>query len=250
MNLRISGLLLLTVLLAAGFSSCKEKNRYPDPGDQPVIVQQPHTSIDQMQQTIREGEQLLRDGDLVVRAGREPVSRIIRTFNRKDASYSHAGLVFFENGRPWVYHILPAEDSLKPEKIRRDSMLVFCDPYINDGFGIFRYKLDSVQTEKLRSIIQANYQKGILFDDRFDMRTDNKMYCSEMIAKALETATGKTIRVETVQTTPAEASFFANRLHATVKEVMERRIVPIDNLYLMPHCKPVNRFKFDSLTVR
>jgi len=60
---------------------------------------------------IEEGRSLLKEGDLVVRLNRDPSSRFIKCFNHKDKNYSHCGIVLFEQGYPYVYHIIDGEEN-------------------------------------------------------------------------------------------------------------------------------------------
>lgn len=69
---------------------------------------------------IEDGQSRLKEGDLVVRMNRDPSSRFIKYFNHKDKNYSHSGIVLFENGYPYVYHILNGEEN-PDQKMRKDS---------------------------------------------------------------------------------------------------------------------------------
>src|SRR6476620_4928076 len=73
---------------------------------------------------IKTGEDLLQDGDLVVRSGMEFSSQFIKQFNRRDKSWSHSGIVFFENNQPFVYHMLTGDEN-PDQKLRNDSLITF-----------------------------------------------------------------------------------------------------------------------------
>src|SRR5687768_13423757 len=68
---------------------------------------------------IEKGLSLLQEGDLVLRLNHDPASQFIKYFNRNDKSYSHAGIVLFENGYPYVYHIVNGEEN-PGEQIKKD----------------------------------------------------------------------------------------------------------------------------------
>src|ERR1700733_5665229 len=73
---------------------------------------------------IQEGALLLKEGDLVVRLNRDPLSSFIKNFNRRDKSYSHAGIVLYEKGYPYIFHIVKGEEN--PDgKLRKDSLRQF-----------------------------------------------------------------------------------------------------------------------------
>ena len=111
---------------------------------------------------IREGQVLLKEGDLVVRLNQDPTSRFIKNFNRLDKSYSHAGIVLFEKGYPFIYHIVNGEEN-PGEKLRRDSLSRFGNPRKNFAFGIYRYNISDREIKRLKDLIHKWYKKGVQF---------------------------------------------------------------------------------------
>ena len=192
---------------------------------------------------IREGQSLLREGDLVVRLNQDPASQFIKNFNRQDKSYSHAGIVLFEKGYPYVYHIVNGEEN-PDEKLRRDSLKWFCNPRKNTAYGIFRYKIDQGEVKRLKEIIHSWYVKGVQFDSAFNLATDDRMYCSEMIKKSLAGATHNRISVETTKLTGTEADLFSVYLHLPVSYTSRLRIVSIDNLYKHSSCYSIKEYNY------
>ncbi len=169
-------IVLLTTTLF--FTSCSNFDRNPtskSPSYSDIKLQE-------MYQEINEGQQELRDGDLVVRRGRDIISYTIRQFNRVDHFYSHAGIVFYENNKPFIYHIYP-DESDTGSQFFKDSLRIFADPFKNDGFGIYRYNFDSSELQNAKTEVLKWHKKGIRFDMKFDQRTDEEMYCSEMLRK-------------------------------------------------------------------
>ena len=196
-------------------------------------------------QKIDSGVQLLKDGDLVLRSGQEPASEFIRQLNRQDKTYSHAGIVFFNNGEPVVYHLI-AGDENPDEKLRKDSLIYFANPRKNNGFAIYRYNLDSIEAKKFKEVIENWYGKGLLFDYGFNLATDDKMYCSEMIKKGLAIATKKRVNISTTTPTEEEKSFFAQHTKTSLASLKGITIVSIDNLYNNVNCRLVKRFTFNN----
>lgn len=195
---------------------------------------------------IRDGEALLQEGDLVVRLGQDPSSIIIKNFNRQDKSYSHAGLVLFENGLPFIFHIVNGEEN--PEgTLRKDSLSRFCNPKRNTSFGIYRYNLASAEIKKLKALIYDWKQKKVQFDSTFNMASNDKMYCSEMISKALAKATLNRIITGSTQLTKAEANSFSVYSKLPFSYTSELRIVAIDNLYIHPFCRRIKKFQLSYL---
>jgi hypothetical protein len=219
--------------------SCTIRDKQPE--SQPVPPS-PYTAF---YNQIEEGEALLKEGDLIVRNGQELSSQLIRNFNRTDKSYSHSGLIFFKGGYPFVYHIV-AGDENPNLKIRIDSLKSFCNPRKNFGFGIYRYNIDSDETYRLKQLVESWINQGVSFDSTFNLKTDDKMYCSEMIQKGLAKATNNRIIIATVKPTKAEAQFASTQLPLSVSYISQLNLVPIDNLYLNPACRLIRHFGFNN----
>jgi hypothetical protein len=192
---------------------------------------------------MEEGQSLLKEGDLVVRLNRDPSSLFIKYFNRRDKKYSHSGIVLFENGRPYVFHIVNGEEN-PGEKMRMDSLSRFCNPGKNRAYGIFRYNMNDVEIKRLKEYIHKVYADGIRFDHRFDLTSDDRMYCSELVSKALAEATDKRISVEPIQLTHVEATFISAYAHLPYSYASHLGIVPIDALYTNPFCRLIKEYNY------
>lgn len=83
----------------------------------------------------------------------------------------------------------------------------------------------------------------------FDLSTDDKMYCAELIAKAVEKASDNRISFSKSQINKALKEKY-------LKKLLEKRIVPsakiadqkeyiaLDNLYFNSHCKEIMKVVF------
>jgi hypothetical protein len=228
---------LTGLIILAFITSCtiRDQKAPPLPPANPYATAQAY---------INEGVQLAKNGDLVVRSGQEFSSQFIKQFNRHDKTYSHSGIVFYENGYPFVYHIVTGDES--PDgTMRRDSLSRFCNPRKNFGFAIYRYDLNEPETRNFQEEVKGWYKKKVRFDSSFNMKTDDRMYCSEMIKKSLAAATGNRIDIATTSTTPEEAKFFSAHLHLDSAYLSKLGIVALDNLYLNPHCRLIKKFDFN-----
>ena len=192
---------------------------------------------------INEGQALLQEGDLVVRLNQDPSSQFIKNFNRQDKSFSHSGIVLFENGFPYVYHIVNGDEN-PDQRLRKDSLLNFCNPKKNFSYGIYRYKINSAEVKKLKEIVHSWYTAGVQFDSSFNLKTNDRMYCSEMIKKGLARATNNRIKIETTQPTILEATALASHIHLPISSVKKLQIIAIDNLYMNTNCVPIRKFNF------
>ena len=193
---------------------------------------------------IEEGRSLLKEGDLVVRLNRDPSSRFIKYFNHHDKSYSHSGIVLFDHGYPYVYHIIDGEEN--PDgKLRIDSLNRFCNSRKNIAYGIFRYEMSGAEIRKLKNVMNKYYAKGIQFDEAFNFTSDDKMYCSEMVSKALKDATGKRISIEPTQLSTIEAGFLSAYTHLPFSYTSKLKVISIDDLYANSFCHLVKRYTFN-----
>jgi len=192
---------------------------------------------------IRKGERLVRNGDIIVRDHVDQLSQAIKRFNRIDPSYSHAGIVIIENGYPFVYHVLP--DRNHPlVNICRDSLKRFCAPSEINGFGIFRYHLPPGSVAVMKQQLKAWQSQHIRFDPWFSYRSEDQLYCSEMVAKLISKATQGAILFEFTRPTTLEKQLYLTRFPKAKQHHLEDSILAIDNLYMNPHCKTIARFMY------
>src|ERR1044072_715970 len=73
-----------------------------------AVAKNPYDASNNM---IKEGLLLVKEGDLILRDGQEFSSQLVKNFCRTNKSYSHAGMVFYQNGYPLVYHIVPGDEN-------------------------------------------------------------------------------------------------------------------------------------------
>jgi hypothetical protein len=167
---------------------------------------------------------LLKTGDVVLRAGTGPFSYMLATANQRDKSYSHCGIVVIENGYPFVYHSIGGEDNAD-ERLRRDSIPFFLSPTRNLGIAIVRYDLVDSQVKSFARIAQTFYHSRPLFDPKFDLLTDDELYCSEFVYKAITRAVNDTGYIA--------KSYGYGRVY-----------IGIDDLYLNPHATIVYKVNY------
>jgi Permuted papain-like amidase enzyme, YaeF/YiiX, C92 family len=229
--------LIIILFISYCFHSCvsNSANQHPTPVATKNYID-PYTMI-------RDGQALLKEGDLVVRLNQDPFSQFIKQVNRVDKSYSHAGIVLLENGYPYVYHIVNGDEN-PDEKLRKDSLSRYCHPRKNIAYGIFRYEMEAGEITSLKSLIHEWYAKGVRFDLNFDLKTDNQMYCSEMIRKVLAGATRKRILIKTIKLSNKEAGLFSVYMHLPFTYTSKLDIVPIDNLYTNPYCHLIKDYNY------
>ena len=177
--------------------------------------------IDEALDSIYQYKKLVKTGDLVVRTGKDFTSETMRLLSTKDKTYSHCGIASIEHDSLFVYHSIGGEWN-PDEKLRRDPFEMFCNPYENRGFGIFRYKITPVEKIALVHVIHKLYNKKIMFDMQFNLATDDRMYCSEFVFKAIEQASNNKIILPTT----------------TINKI---KFIALDNLFINPFCTQIKR---------
>lgn len=167
----------------------------------------------------------LKDGDLVLRHSKGFVSDAILTFSTNDPQYSHSGIFRRKQGKPYVMHATGGEENVSNE-MKWEPLELYCHPSAVFKFAVYRYDLPPEQLQHFLSLMDGYYKKGVEFDLDFDMYTDDKMYCSEMIYKALAIATN-------------------DENYVPLSEVLDKPYVAIDNLYLNDHCNLIFNYDYD-----
>ncbi len=167
---------------------------------------------------------LIQTGDIITRTGNDLTSNILRKLCKKDQTYSHAGIASIENGVIYVYHTVGGESNPN-EKIKHDRLSQYVNGFDNQGFGIFRFAFDTVVSRKIVKQAQEYYHQGIVFDLAFDLTTDDKMYCTELVAKTIEKAIQK-------------PNYFS------LDTLSGKVYIAPDCIFLHPDCREIKRLRY------
>ena len=127
----------------------------------------------------------IRDGDIVLRAGIDITSNMLRQLNLRDKRFSHCGIAFREHGQVWVYHSIGSESD-PDQPMKRELLSRYWDTTNNMTIGFVRFDVGPRAIQILRHTVDSFYRRQIPFDMQFDLHTDDRMYCTEMVAKALQ----------------------------------------------------------------
>ena len=190
----------------------------------------------------------IQEGDLVLRCGNDFISESLSDFSQKEKLYSHSGIAMMDNGTMYIYSNMAGD--INPDEImRRDIVDSFITPVHNVAVGVYRYDLTTTELEKLKNIVHTHYINKLQFDMNFDLATDDKMYCAEMIAKSVEQATEKRITFSKSLITPGLKEKYLKKLLEkkvipSAKVAEQREYLALDNLYMNPHCREVIKIVF------
>ena len=144
--------------------------------------------------TLTQTKKIIKTGDIITRTGNDFTSECLRKLCRRNTSYSHCGIASIENDSVFIYHALGG-DWNPDQKILRESLEKFGNPLENRGIGIFRLTLSDSLKTALTNCARNFRSQGIEFDMAFDLKTDNKMYCAEFVAKTIEKASEMAITI-------------------------------------------------------
>lgn len=202
-------------------ASCSRRDDIAFP--QKNLISDKQTADDAFR-SIFQAKKSVKQGDLILRTGKDFTSDMMRRLSLTDKTYSHCGIASLEHDTLFVYHAIGGEWNPN-QKLRRDPFEFFCNPYENKGFGIFRYNLHNTGSGSLLTVVKNFYSAGIRFDMKFDLASDDRMYCSEFVYKAIKKATKNRI---TIPSTTLNSTEF----------------IAVDNLYKNRYCVEVKRVLF------
>lgn len=203
----------------------------------------PLTRSEQIKLDLDSLKKIATTGDLITRLGDDILSYQIKLMNDSDKSYSHTGLIIEREGQKFVAHIAPDENN--GDTIKYIPIEQFLDTAKNIKCALYRYDFTPAERNAMASTIEQFKKGGMHFDWMYDLSTDDKMYCSEMIGKALKIATNNKIICKTIGPTakmlPLLAIYFKDKV--SKEEIAKRKIITIDNLYRVPSCKLLMEFR-------
>ncbi|MCF8298375.1 MAG: hypothetical protein K9J13_12585 [Saprospiraceae bacterium] len=128
----------------------------------------------------------LENGDLVFRKGRSIESFAVYLAD-KEKEFSHVGMVYVSNDKFLVIHAVPT-DNHKQESVKMESLKTFLSPKNASAFAIVRPKIKSYKKQIVAQEAYKFYQNKICFDNDYDLETNDKLYCTELIIKAFKNA--------------------------------------------------------------
>jgi len=166
----------------------------------------------------------LRSGDLIFRHGRGFISNALMSLGQREKKYSHAGIISVENGNVYVYHAIGGEQNIS-NKLRKDKLEAFCSPQEIHAFGIYRSDLTASEIKTILENADSFYKAGLEFDTRFDLASNDKMYCTEFIYKIFSAIPGK-------------------QNYISLSAVGSKSYVACDDLYLNPHFKTIYNYAY------
>ena len=128
---------------------------------------------------------VIQDGDLVFRRGKSIESFAV-IMTDKNAEYSHIGLIVMEGKRPFVIHVEPGSNMDNGDQVKKESLVAFLGSEIASHYAIYRSHLSVESVNKVTAGARSFYARKIHFDNSYDLTTDQRLYCSELILRAYQ----------------------------------------------------------------
>ena len=161
----------------------------------------------------------IRNGDIIYRHGNGFFSDYFRKSSNREQLYSHGGIITIDNNKVYVIHS-EASELTGVGGVRKESLNVF----LKDISTWAVYRLDTIQTVRDSIVYVATryLNEETPFDLDFDNSSDDKVYCTELIALSINKSTHH------------------NLIKAT-GSIRNKPYFAIDDTYLIKEMKPIIR---------
>lgn len=124
------------------------------------------------------------DGDLIFRRGKSMASQAVLLTDH-NSMYSHVGMICMIGQVPYVIHAVPGESGSGPEEIKCEKLTSFLDFEKASRGGLYRLSQpDSPAIGKALQQAKQAFDKRVKFDEEYDLKSDDKLYCTELIWKS------------------------------------------------------------------
>lgn len=127
---------------------------------------------------------MLKAGDLVVRRGDDLTSSMLASLNKHDKRYSHCGIVVVDEDGLFVIHSIGGDDN-PDQEIKKESFHQWTSVDNNLRFAVYRYELHDSLLQGFVKKVTGYYNEHKKFDMDFDLQTNDRLYCTEMVYKAM-----------------------------------------------------------------
>lgn len=129
----------------------------------------------------------VQTGDLVMRRGRSVASLSVLLSDGAGA-YSHAGVAIRRGDSVWVVHAAPRSE-VERGFVVREPLAVFLAGDRADAAALYRSgALDGGLRDSLAAVLERDARSRLPFDGDFDLRTPERVYCTELVWRAFRSA--------------------------------------------------------------
>lgn len=125
----------------------------------------------------------LQNGDLILRCGKSTESYLVHLADN-NSEFTHIGIILIEKEQPYVIHAVPHKNKV----VQKETFHNFLNPKNTSSYAIYRTNCNPKILTKVVNQAQNFYLKKYTFDNDYDLNTDTKLYCTELIQKAFKNA--------------------------------------------------------------
>ncbi len=97
-------------------------------------------------------------------------------------------MVTLEGSTAWVIHAVPGENGKGPDYVRRERVADFLTPEKASRFAVYRADFPPETRKRAAERADLFFREHRLFDNRYDLESDDKLYCTELVLKAFRQA--------------------------------------------------------------
>lgn len=138
------------------------------------------------------------DGQIIVTEKPGPMALLISLTAQRFEPYVHAGLIVFDDGKPYVYEsfgmLMPHFGGRPTRGMRGGVRRVPLEAFLRRGGITAVYEpADEVDRAALLGFARDALGRRVRFDDVFDGRDPRRLYCVEFVARALQAASPKPV---------------------------------------------------------
>ena len=128
-------------------------------------------------------------GDLIFRRGKSFVSQLV-LLSDKQSQYSHVGVVIIRNNTPYVVHAVPGEtENNEPEYVKLETIPEFLDVTKSADFAVYTLKNKYRNIGDMVAKKALDYfEQQIEFDASFNLEDHSRLYCTELVWCAYQSA--------------------------------------------------------------
>jgi len=131
--------------------------------------------------------EMIRSGDLVFRKGRGIFSDIFKKIGDIDSPFSHVGIVYIEGNDVFTIHT-EASELTGVGCAKKEQLSKFIDS--RNAVTYAFYSIDGLGSASIKQVLKTALKyvnDKIPFDTKFNLRDDDKLYCTELVYKAFKT---------------------------------------------------------------
>lgn len=161
----------------------------------------------------------IRNGDIIYRHGNGFFSDYFRKSSNREQLYSHGGIITIDNNNVYVIHS-EASELTGIGGVRKESLNAFLKDI--STWAVYRLDTTQVVRDSIVYVATQYLNKETPFDLDFDNTSDDKVYCTELIALSINKSTHR------------------NLIKAT-GSIRNKPYFAIDDTYLIKEMKPIIR---------